>query len=126
MIVCDSHEEMVRVADEMASEHVQVMTADPSYFLENMQNYGALFLEPKTNVAFGDKLIGTNHNLPTQKAARYPGGLWVGKFRWAYSRIVLSSANASSIASVSASSDFGSKSPFCAAPANSVASSQSP
>lgn len=110
----------------MASEHLQVMTADPSYFLENMQNYGALFLEPKTNVAFGDKLIGTNHTLPTRKAARYTSGLWVGKFRWAYSRSVLSSANASSSASVSASSDFGSKSPFCAAPANSVASSQSP
>ncbi len=80
VIVCDSYEEMVSVADEIASEHVQVMTRDPDYFLKNMRNYGALFLGPETNVAFGDKVIGTNHTLPTRKAARYTGGLWVGKF----------------------------------------------
>ncbi len=80
VIVCESYEEMVRVADEIASEHVQVMTENPNYFLENMRNYGALFLGPETNVAFGDKVIGTNHTLPTRKAARYTGGLWVGKF----------------------------------------------
>ncbi|HEX4415760.1 MAG TPA: histidinol dehydrogenase [Lacipirellulaceae bacterium] len=80
VIVCDSYEEMVRTADEIASEHVQVMTKDPSYFLENMRNFGALFLGPETNVAFGDKVIGTNHTLPTRKAARFTGGLWVGKF----------------------------------------------
>ncbi len=75
-----SEEEMVRIADRIASEHVQVMTRDPDYFLRNMRNYGALFLGPRTNVAFGDKVIGTNHTLPTKKAARYTGGLWVGKF----------------------------------------------
>ncbi|RME62427.1 MAG: histidinol dehydrogenase, partial [Alphaproteobacteria bacterium] len=80
VIVCDSEAEMVRVADEIASEHVQVMTREPNYFLENMTNYGALFLGPETNVAYGDKVIGTNHTLPTKKAARYTGGLWVGKF----------------------------------------------
>ena len=80
IIVCDSVEEMVRVADGIAAEHVQVMTRDPSYFLENMTNYGALFLGPETNVAYGDKVIGTNHTLPTRRAARYTGGLWVGKF----------------------------------------------
>ena len=80
VIVCESAEEMVRVADEIAAEHVQVMTRDPSYFLENMTNYGALFLGPETNVAYGDKVIGTNHTLPTRRAARYTGGLWVGKF----------------------------------------------
>ena len=80
VIVCDSVEEMVRVADEIAAEHVQVMTRDPSYFLTNMTNYGALFLGPETNVAYGDKVIGTNHTLPTRRAARYTGGLWVGKF----------------------------------------------
>ncbi len=72
--------EMVRIADRIASEHVQVMTRDPDYFLANMRNYGALFLGPRTNVAYGDKVIGTNHTLPTRKAARYTGGLWVGKF----------------------------------------------
>ena len=71
---------MVREADRIASEHVQVMTRDPDYFLNNMTNYGALFLGPRTNVAYGDKVIGTNHTLPTKKAARYTGGLWVGKF----------------------------------------------
>ncbi|GMG87935.1 histidinol dehydrogenase [Biformimicrobium ophioploci] len=80
VILCDSYEEMVQVADEIASEHVQVMTKDPNYFLENMTNYGALFLGPETNVSYGDKVIGTNHTLPTKKAARYTGGLWVGKF----------------------------------------------
>lgn len=80
VIVCDDDEEMIRLADEIASEHVQVMTRDPDYFLERMTNYGALFLGPMTNVAYGDKVIGTNHTLPTKKAARYTGGLWVGKF----------------------------------------------
>jgi len=80
VIVCDSREEMLQKADEIASEHVQVMTRDPDWFLNNMSNYGALFLGPRTNVAFGDKVIGTNHTLPTNKAARYTGGLWVGKF----------------------------------------------
>jgi len=80
VIVCDCDEEMVREADRIASEHVQVMTRDPDYFLKNMKNYGALFLGPRTNVAYGDKVIGTNHTLPTGKAARYTGGLWVGKF----------------------------------------------
>ena len=80
VIVCDSEEEMVAEADRIASEHVQVMTRDPDYFLNNMTNYGALFLGPRTNVAYGDKVIGTNHTLPTKKAARYTGGLWVGKF----------------------------------------------
>jgi sulfopropanediol 3-dehydrogenase len=80
VIVAESDEEMVRIADQIASEHVQVMTRDPDYFLKNMKNYGALFLGPRTNVAYGDKVIGTNHTLPTKKAARYTGGLWVGKF----------------------------------------------
>ncbi len=80
VIVCNDYDEMVRVADEIASEHVQVMTRDPDYFLNNMTNYGALFLGPETNVSYGDKVIGTNHTLPTKKAARYTGGLWVGKF----------------------------------------------
>ena len=80
VIVCDSDEEMVAEADRIASEHVQVMTRDPDYFLERMTNYGALFLGARTNVAYGDKVIGTNHTLPTKKAARYTGGLWVGKF----------------------------------------------
>ncbi|EYS85697.1 histidinol dehydrogenase [Cupriavidus sp. SK-4] len=80
VIVTDTLEEMVKEADRIASEHVQVMTRDPDYFLKNMKNYGALFLGPRTNVAFGDKVIGTNHTLPTGKAARYTGGLWVGKF----------------------------------------------
>ncbi|EDK30250.1 histidinol dehydrogenase [Vibrionales bacterium SWAT-3] len=80
VIVCDSYEEMVEVADDIASEHVQVMTKDPKYFLDNMTNYGAFFLGRETNVSYGDKCIGTNHTLPTNKAARYTGGLWVGKF----------------------------------------------
>ncbi|MDE2302498.1 MAG: histidinol dehydrogenase [Sphingomonadales bacterium] len=80
VIVAEDHAEMLRIADDIASEHVQVMTGDPGYFLTNMTNYGALFLGPRTNVSFGDKVIGTNHTLPTRKAARYTGGLWVGKF----------------------------------------------
>src|SRR3984893_14486790 len=80
VIVCDDEAEMLREADRVASEHVQVMTHDPDYFLNNMKNYGSLFLGPRTNVAYGDKVIGTNHTLPTKKAARYTGGLWVGKF----------------------------------------------
>jgi sulfopropanediol 3-dehydrogenase len=71
---------MVAEADRVASEHVQVMTRDADYFLNNMTNYGALFLGPRTNVAYGDKVIGTNHTLPTKKNARFTGGLWVGKF----------------------------------------------
>jgi sulfopropanediol 3-dehydrogenase len=80
VIVVDSVDEMVQVADEIASEHVEVLTETPRYFLEHMTNYGALFLGPETNVAYGDKVIGTNHTLPTRQAARYTGGLWVGKF----------------------------------------------
>jgi len=80
VIVCDDQDEMVREADRVASEHVQVMTRDPDYFLNNMKSYGSLFLGARTNVAYGDKVIGTNHTLPTKKAARYTGGLWVGKF----------------------------------------------
>lgn len=80
VILCDTYDEMVEVADEIASEHVQVMTKDPDYFLNNMSNYGALFLGAETNVSYGDKVVGTNHTLPTKKAARYTGGLWVGKF----------------------------------------------
>jgi len=80
IILCDTLEEMVQEADRIASEHVQVLTRDPDYFLERMTNFGALFLGHRTNVAFGDKVIGTNHTLPTMKAARYTGGLWVGKF----------------------------------------------
>ena len=80
VILAESDAEMVEIADRIASEHVQVMTRDPDYFLNNMTNYGALFLGPLTNVSYGDKVIGTNHTLPTRGAARYTGGLWVGKF----------------------------------------------
>ena len=80
IILCDTVDELVTEADRIASEHVQVMTREPQVFLERMRNYGALFLGPRTNVAFGDKVIGTNHTLPTMRAARYTGGLWVGKF----------------------------------------------
>lgn len=80
VILCDSYDEMLEMADEIASEHVQVMTDRDDWFLDNMTCYGALFLGPRTNVANGDKVIGTNHTLPTKKAARYTGGLWVGKF----------------------------------------------
>ena len=94
--VVDSDEEMVKVADRIASEHVQVMTRDPDYFLANMRNFGALFLGPRTNVAYGDKAIGTNHTLPTKKAARYTGGLWVGKFlkTCTYQRVLTDEASA--------------------------------
>jgi sulfopropanediol 3-dehydrogenase len=96
VIVCDSYEDMVAEADRIASEHVQVMTRDPDYFLSNMRNYGALFLGPRTNVAYGDKVIGTNHTLPTRKAARYTGGLWVGKFikTCTYQRVLTDEASA--------------------------------
>ncbi|UBV44369.1 histidinol dehydrogenase (plasmid) [Deinococcus taeanensis] len=80
IILAADDDEMVRLADEIASEHVQVLTRDPDYFLTRMTNYGSLFLGPETNVAYGDKTIGTNHILPTGRAARYTGGLWVGKF----------------------------------------------
>ena len=80
VILCDTYDEMLGVADEIASEHVQVMTDRDDWFLENMTCYGALFLGPRTNVSNGDKVIGTNHTLPTKKAGRYTGGLWVGKY----------------------------------------------
>jgi sulfopropanediol 3-dehydrogenase len=80
VIVCADEAEMIAEADRVASEHVQVMTRDPEMFLNGMKNYGALFLGPRTNVAYGDKVIGTNHTLPTKKNARFTGGLWVGKF----------------------------------------------
>ncbi len=96
VIVCEDDAEMVREADRIASEHVQVMTRDPDYFLANMRNYGALFLGPRTNVAYGDKVIGTNHTLPTKKSARYTGGLWVGKFlkTVTYQRVLTDAASA--------------------------------
>jgi sulfopropanediol 3-dehydrogenase len=96
VIVCDTEEEMVAEADRIASEHVQVMTRDPDYFLARMTNYGALFLGPRTNVAYGDKVIGTNHTLPTLGAARYTGGLWVGKFlkTCTYQRVLTDDASA--------------------------------
>jgi sulfopropanediol 3-dehydrogenase len=96
VIVAESYEEMIKIADEIASEHVQVMTRDPDYFLNNMTNYGALFLGNRTNVSFGDKVIGTNHTLPTKKAARYTGGLWVGKFlkTCTYQRVTTDAASA--------------------------------
>jgi sulfopropanediol 3-dehydrogenase len=80
VILCDTHDEMLQVANDMAYEHVQIMTDRDDWFLDNMHSYGALFLGPRTNVANGDKVIGTNHTLPTKKAGRYTGGLWVGKF----------------------------------------------
>jgi sulfopropanediol 3-dehydrogenase len=80
IILADSEQEMIAQADKIGSEHVQVLTRDPKIFLDRMTNYGALFLGPETNVAFGDKVIGTNHTLPTNRASRYTGGLWVGKF----------------------------------------------
>jgi sulfopropanediol 3-dehydrogenase len=96
VIVCDTVDEMVAMADEIASEHVQVMTRDPDVFLRRMTNYGALFLGPRTNVSFGDKVIGTNHTLPTNKNARYTGGLWVGKFlkTCTYQRVTSDAASA--------------------------------
>ena len=94
VILCDSHEEMLQVANEMAYEHVQVMTDRDDWYLEQMHSYGALFLGPRTNVANGDKVIGTNHTLPTRKAGRYTGGLWVGKFlkTHSYQRITTDAA----------------------------------
>ena len=96
VIVCADEAEMIREADRIASEHVQVMTRDPDVFLHGMTNYGALFLGARTNVAYGDKVIGTNHTLPTGKAARYTGGLWVGKFlkTCTYQRILTDEASA--------------------------------
>ncbi|MFY7856846.1 MAG: histidinol dehydrogenase [Rubrivivax sp.] len=96
VIVCDTREEMLAEADRIASEHVQVMTRDPDWFLQRMRNYGALFLGPRTNVSFGDKVIGTNHTLPTNGAARYTGGLWVGKFlkTCTYQRVTTDEASA--------------------------------
>ncbi|EMN1422207.1 histidinol dehydrogenase [Klebsiella aerogenes] len=96
IIVAEDREEMLKIVNELAFEHVQVMTRDPDWFLENMQNFGALFLGPRTNVAYGDKVIGTNHTLPTRKAARYTGGLWVGKFikTCTYQKVLTDSASA--------------------------------
>ena len=96
VIIADSDEEMVKIANDIASEHVQVLARDVDYFLKNMTNYGALFLGPRTNVAFGDKAIGTNHTLPTKKAARYTGGLWVGKFlkTCTYQKVITDEASA--------------------------------
>ena len=96
VIICDSDEEMLQVADQLAYEHVQVMTHEPDYFLNNLRNYGALFLGPRTNVAYGDKVIGTNHTLPTNRAARYTGGLWVGNFlkTCTYQRVLSDQASA--------------------------------
>jgi len=96
VIVAQDDKEMCRIADELAFEHVQVMTRDPDWFLNNLQNFGALFLGPRTNVAYGDKAIGTNHTLPTRKAARYTGGLWVGKFlkTCSYQRVTTDAASA--------------------------------
>lgn len=96
IILCDTLEEMLSEADRIASEHVQVLTRDPDYFLDNMTNYGALFLGARTNVSYGDKVIGTNHTLPTMRAARYTGGLWVGKFikTCTYQRVLTDEASA--------------------------------
>ncbi len=94
IILCDDYDDMLAVSEEIASEHIQVMTDRDDWFLENMTNYGALFLGPRTNVANGDKVIGTNHTLPTKKAGRYTGGLWVGKFlkTHSYQRVVTDEA----------------------------------
>ena len=96
IILCDTLEEMVSEGDRVASEHVQVMTRDPGHFLDAMKNYGAFFLGARTNVSYGDKVIGTNHTLPTNRAARYTGGLWVGKFlkTCTYQRIETDEASA--------------------------------
>lgn len=96
VIVCDTYKAMLDVANDLASEHVQVMTDRDDWFLRNMHSYGALFLGPRTNVANGDKVIGTNHTLPTKKAGRYTGGLWVGKFikTHSYQKVVTDAAAA--------------------------------
>jgi sulfopropanediol 3-dehydrogenase len=96
IILVDTVEELLEEGDRIASEHVQVLTRDPDYFLRHMTNFGALFLGPRTNVAFGDKVIGTNHTLPTLRAARYTGGLWVGKFikTCTYQRVTTDEASA--------------------------------
>ncbi|HZP89156.1 MAG TPA: histidinol dehydrogenase [Burkholderiales bacterium] len=96
VIVCDTIDEMIEQADELAFEHVQVLTADPDLFLHRLTNYGALFLGPRTNVSFGDKVIGTNHTLPTKRSARFTGGLWVGKFlkTCTYQRVTTDAASA--------------------------------
>lgn len=96
VIVCDTQEEMIQKADQLAFEHVQVMTRNPDDFLKGMTNFGALFLGPRTNVSFGDKVIGTNHTLPTNRNARYTGGLWVGKFlkTCTYQRVLTDEASA--------------------------------
>jgi sulfopropanediol 3-dehydrogenase len=96
IVVCEDHAEMRQEADRIASEHVQIMTSDDDYFVENMKNYGALFIGSRTTVAFGDKVIGTNHTLPTNGAARYSGGLWVGKFlkTCTYQKILTDKASA--------------------------------
>jgi sulfopropanediol 3-dehydrogenase len=96
VIVCDTQEEVAAESDRIASEHVQVMTADPDWYLDRLKNYGALFLGVRTNVSYGDKVIGTNHTLPTNRAARYTGGLWVGKFlkTCTYQRVITDEASA--------------------------------
>src|SRR5437879_3455386 len=96
IILCDTLDEMVQEADRIASEHVQVLTRDPEYFLQRLTNFGSMFLGHRTNVAYGDKVIGTNHTLPTMKAARYTGGLWVGKFikTCTYQRVLTDEASA--------------------------------
>lgn len=95
VIICEDDEEVIRESDRVASEHVQVMTRDPDFFLKRLRNYGALFLGARTNVAYGDKVIGTNHTLPTSGAARFTGGLWVGKFlkTCTYQRILTDEAS---------------------------------
>ncbi|PHR25446.1 MAG: histidinol dehydrogenase [Hoeflea sp.] len=96
VIVADDHDEMLKIANEIASEHVQIMTDRDDWYLENMVNYGALFLGVRTNVAYGDKAIGTNHTLPTKRAGRYTGGLWVGKFlkTHTYQKVLTNEASA--------------------------------
>lgn len=95
IILCENYEEMVKLSDEYASEHVQIMTRDDDYFMKHLTNYGALFVGARTNVSYGDKVIGTNHTLPTNKAARYTGGLWVGKYikTCTYQRILTDEAS---------------------------------
>ncbi len=95
IILCDTNEEMLSEAERIAFEHVQVMTIDPDWFLKRLRNYGALFLGHRTNVSYGDKVIGTNHTLPTMRAGRYTGGLWVGKFikTHTYQRILTDEAS---------------------------------